>query len=313
MIKRYISIFISIVLLLSLCACSFGSNKAVAVVNDEKISSSVYQYFLSNLKSQIGDAQTVDGQPAAQYASQLALDAAVKLYVTAQKAESFGIDFTDDMQKQLDDQISALKIQAGSDEKYSEFLSQYGLDEDDYELLLKYTLIQDAVKEKVTSEYTSAAINEFYNSEMVNVQNILFKTVDDANVPLGEDVVKEKKALAEKVLTRINNGESFSALKSQYNEDIANTELGYMVSEYSNFVEPFINASVALEVGQVSEIVESTYGYHIIKRFNHVDNGEMFTSAQTDILSCLFERDVELWTQGSEIEYFNDVIESIEY
>ena len=311
--KRVVSCLISLVLLISLCACSFGSDKPVAVVNGEKISSSVYQYFLYNLKAQIGDAQTVDGMPAAEYASKLALDAAVKLYVTAQKADSLDITFTDDMQKQLDEQISTFKLQAGSDEKYVEALSQYGLAEKDYELLLKYTILQDSVKEKVTSEYSAEQINDFYNNEMVNVQNILFKTVDDANMPLAEDVIKEKKALAETVLGRINSGESFAALKSQYNEDIANTELGYMVSQHSNFVEPFIKASMALEVGNVSEIVESTYGYHIIKRFNHVDNGEMFTSAQTDILSCLFERDVNLWTQASEIEYFDDVIDSIEY
>jgi len=311
--KRVVSCLISLVLLISLCACSFGGDKPVAVVNGEKISSSVYQYFLYNLKAQIGGAQTVDGMPAAEYASKLALDAAVKLYVTAQKADSLDITFTDDMQKQLDEQISTFKLQAGSDEKYVEALSQYGLAEKDYELLLKYTILQDSVKEKVTSEYSAEEINDFYNNEMVNVQNILFKTVDDANMPLAEDVIKEKKALAETVLGRINSGESFAALKSQYNEDIANTELGYMVSQHSNFVEPFIKASMALEVDNVSEIVESTYGYHIIKRFNHVDNGEMFTSAQTDILSCLFERDVNLWTQASEIEYFDDVIDSIEY
>ncbi len=312
--KRIALIILGLLMLVSLCACSFGGNdKAVAVVNGEEISASVYQYFLSNLKSQIGDAQMVDGKPAAEYASDLALEAAVKLYVTAQKADSYDIEFTDDMKKQLDEQIDAFKLQAGSDDKYIEALSLYGLTEEDYKLLLKYTLMQDAVKEKVTAEYSSQQINEFYNDEMVNVQNVLFKTVDDANLPLGEDVIAEKKSLAESVLKRINNGESFEALKQQYNEDVANTELGYMVSQYSNYVEPFIKASMALEVGQVSDIVESTYGYHIVKRFNHVDNSEMFTSAQTDILSCLFERDVELWTQGSDIEYFYDVIESIEY
>ena len=114
--KRVVSCLISLVLLISLCACSFGSDKPVAVVNGEKISSSVYQYFLYNLKAQIGDAQTVDGMPAAEYASKLALDAAVKLYVTAQKADSLDITFTDDMQKQLDEQISTFKLQAGSDE-----------------------------------------------------------------------------------------------------------------------------------------------------------------------------------------------------
>ena len=314
-IKRYISALLCFALMFALCSCSIvgNGNSAVATVNGEEISASVYRYFLSNLKSQIGDAETVDGRPASEYASEKALEAAVQLYVTAQKAQELGVEFTQDMQKQLDTQISDLKTQAGSQEKYLESLEQYGLDEQTYTLLLKYTLIQGVVTEKVQSEYTIEQINDFYNNDMVNVQQILLKTTDDNNQPLSDSEIADKKALAEELLERINNGENFSDLKAQYNEDLANTELGYMVSEYSNFVEPFIKASMKLEVGQVSDIVESSYGYHIIKRYNHVDNSEMFTSAQTDILSCMFQRDVQLWTQAATVEYNDDVISSVEY
>lgn len=297
-----------------LCSCSiFSKDPTVATVNGEEIKSSIYGYFLSSLKTQIGNVKTVDGKPAAEYASKLAMEAAVKLYVTAQKAQELGVEFDDAMKAQFDSQISDIKDQAGNDNKYEEFLSKYGLNEDTYELLIKYTLIQNAVKTKVESSYTPEQINEFYNGSMVNVQNILFKITDENNIPLSDDVIAEKKALADDALNRINNGESFSSLKAQYNEDVANTELGYMVSDYSSFVEPFVKASMKLEVGQVSGIVQSSYGYHIIKRFNHVDNSEMFTASQTDILSSMFEKDVSLWIQASDVEYDEDAIKKVEY
>lgn len=315
MIKRYISAFLCVAVLFGMSACSLfgGGNKAVATVNGEEISASVYRYFLDNLKSQIGDSDTVDGMPAAEYASEKALEAAVQLYVTAQKAEDLGVEFTDEMQTQLDSQISDMKTQAGSQEKYLESLEQYGLDEETYNLLLKYTLLQSAVAEKVQSEYTTEQINDFYNNDMVNVQLIQLKTVDANNQPLSQSEIESKKKLAEELSDRIKAGENFADLKAQYNEDLANTDLGYMVSKYSNFSQPFIDAAMSLEVDGVSDVIELSEGFYIIKRYNHVDNSEMFTSAQTDILSCMYSRDVELWTQAAVVEYNEDAIDAVEY
>ena len=78
----------------------------------------------------------------------------------------------------------------------------------------------------------------------------------------------EAKAKAEEALAKINAGEDFMSVVKEYNDDPGMDfygedgyyfTAGYMVKEYED-------ASFALEEGGVSGLVETTYGYHIIKR-----------------------------------------------
>ena len=70
------------------------------------------------------------------------------------------------------------------------------------------------------------------------------------------------------------DGADFDALIAEYSTDHMPEE-GYAIREgYAYFVEPFVTAAMALQnVGDVSEPVESTYGYHIIKYVSDVQEG----------------------------------------
>lgn len=78
------------------------------------------------------------------------------------------------------------------------------------------------------------------------------------------DALKE----AEEVLEKVNAGEDFMALVEQYNDDPGMDmygEDGYYFNK-GYMVKEFEDATYALEFGATSGIVETTYGYHIIKR-----------------------------------------------
>ena len=83
---------------------------------------------------------------------------------------------------------------------------------------------------------------------------------------IGDDR-EENRALAEDILARLQNGEDFDTLMNEYSED---TGLIYNPDGYYFFrgemEETFEAASFALEEGEMSGIVESSYGYHIILR-----------------------------------------------
>ena len=82
---------------------------------------------------------------------------------------------------------------------------------------------------------------------------------------------QEKLALAEEILQKINDGEDFDKLITEYNEDPGETQNedgsydGYLFGT-GQMVEEFEKAAFALKDDEVSEIVETDYGYHIIKR-----------------------------------------------
>lgn len=76
------------------------------------------------------------------------------------------------------------------------------------------------------------------------------------------------KAEAEAVLERINNGEDFMALVEECNDDPGMSyygEDGYYFTA-GTMVQEYEDAAFALAEGEVSGLVESDYGYHIIKR-----------------------------------------------
>jgi parvulin-like peptidyl-prolyl isomerase len=79
--------------------------------------------------------------------------------------------------------------------------------------------------------------------------------------------IAKKRALAEAVLRRAKAGEDFAALAREFSEDPVNREDGglYEDIQRGQLLLEFEKAVLALKKGQISEIVESPHGYHIIK------------------------------------------------
>ncbi len=79
---------------------------------------------------------------------------------------------------------------------------------------------------------------------------------------------EQAKAQIEEILKKLNDGEDFDKLMGEYGWDYGmevNTD-GYYITENTSFVQEYLDATFELEVGQTSDIVETVYGYHIIKR-----------------------------------------------
>ena len=80
-------------------------------------------------------------------------------------------------------------------------------------------------------------------------------------------ILVEKESLAKEILERIKKGESFAKLAEQYSTDGSRRRGGDLGSFGKGvMVKPFEDAAFALEKGQVSGLVKTQFGYHIIKR-----------------------------------------------
>lgn len=80
-------------------------------------------------------------------------------------------------------------------------------------------------------------------------------------------ILVKNEAQAREVLDKLNKGESFSKLAEQYSID-GSRKRGGDLGEFGRgiMVREFENAAFALQKGQVSNIVKTQFGYHIIKR-----------------------------------------------
>ncbi len=80
-------------------------------------------------------------------------------------------------------------------------------------------------------------------------------------------ILVQKESLAKEILEKLNKGESFSKLAEQYSIDGSRRrggDLGFFGR--GMMVKEFETAAFALEKGQISGLVRTRFGYHIIKR-----------------------------------------------
>lgn len=146
---------------------------------------------------------------------------------------------------------------------------------------------------KSQREGTSTSELVLFNKPGVRVKHILIaipqaeqdeysklyneKKTEEANAYLAE----KQKAIqpkAEEVLAKAKKGEDFDKLVEEYGEDpgMVGNEEGYTVDQDTQFVPEFKEAALKLKVGQISELVPTVYGYHIIKAYE-VINEKVYT------------------------------------
>lgn len=172
--------------------------------------------------------------------------------------------------------FAQVKERAGSEENLLRQLKSVGITPDQ----LRERLIEEATAEaviirEVKVQVTDEDVRKFYEEnpaqfeqpEMVRVSHILLRTVDAATrEPLPEEVRQAKRKQIEELLARARAGEDFAALARQYSEDPGSKDRG---GEYTfargQMVPEFETAAFSLKPGQISDVVTSPFGYHILK------------------------------------------------
>lgn len=79
---------------------------------------------------------------------------------------------------------------------------------------------------------------------------------------------EEARARAQEVLDKVRRGEDFAALARQYSDEPGADRTGGDLNRFGRgvMVAPFEQAAFSLRVGEISDIVETPFGFHIIKR-----------------------------------------------
>ena len=169
----------------------------------------------------------------------------------------------------------------------------------------------------LTSEDTTAMTEKetalsAAQTALTNAQTALDEAAEDADKTALQTALDEAKKAAEEAQAAYNEAKdaAFAAIKGKadeiYEKAIAeDADFDALIAEYSTdnmpadgyavreggttFVEPFTNAAMALaNVGDVSEPVETTYGYHILKYVSDVEEGPVsFDSVRDTIASSL--------------------------
>ena len=119
------------------------------------------------------------------------------------------------------------------------------------------------VKDKDVRRYYNQHKDTFRVPERVKARHILVKV----NRTAPEEALKHARVKAENILKRVKAGEDFARLASEYSDDPGSKKKGGDVGFFSRgrMAPEFERAAFSLKPGEVSDIVQTNFGFHIIK------------------------------------------------
>jgi peptidyl-prolyl cis-trans isomerase D len=179
-------------------------------------------------------------------------------------------------------------------EYFEENKQQYAVGEERRAKYLTISVADMASTIEVTDAEIQARWDQNPGRETVTASHILFR-IDDP------DKENEVVARAETVLERAQAGEDFAGLAREFSEDESNAEQGGSLGTFprGQMVREFEDAAFALQPGQVSGLVKSPFGYHIIW-VTQRDQPTLESSRASLLRSIQVERATEVAKQKTE-------------
>ena len=195
-----------------------------------------------------------------------------KLLMTQSKIDSVEVG-PDMVEMQMESRLSYFIGQFGSEEEMEDYFSKSIFDiKDDLREAIEEQMITDDVRQTIIADVstTPSDVKSFYRSmepdsiPYINTEVELAQIV--AYPKYSDEVVFMLKERLLELRKRVQEGEDFGTLAILYSEApeaARRGEIGFMMR--SQLDKAYANAAWSLKAGQVSKIVESSFGYHIIQ------------------------------------------------
>lgn len=303
----------------------------VMTVNGDEVCADEYAGYMlynmsyyANMYAQLGMSDVWnDEYAAATLGSSMpaaAKDQSVYARVVLQKFNELGLKLTYDQEKQMT-QLRQDTIDSMSYDAYTKQIASFGFSDQTYSNFMYISQCYNALNDYYFGENganvpSDDELRQYFTDNYLAAKHILISTVDSMT---GETIRTdaEAKAEAQKILDRINAGEDYDTLMNEYSEDpgLAGNPDGYIFTE-GEMVTEFYDGAKALAEDEVSGLVKSDYGYHIIKRVPLDVDGQfenykpllttMVAGTMDDLLTqWMEEADVQTTEVYDEITYQN--------
>ncbi len=198
------------------------------------------------------------------------LDWMIEQVLLEQAAAGMGITVTEE---EVDAEIARIVADAGNQEEFARRLERSGMTVQDLRAQLRADLIRNRVLERVRTTIPTQA-------EQVHARHILVDTPE----------------LAQHLLAQLQSGADFAQLARLYSQDESTRDVGGDLGWFPRGVllAPEVEeAAFALQAGQVSPVIRSAFGYHIVQTLERAENRPI----SPENLQLLQEQAVQRWIE----------------
>ncbi len=243
---------------------------AVATVNGIVITQDYFDKEMARVSSQfarsgrpLNESQSVD-------VKKRVLETLINRELLYQESQHKGIKVEE---KKINDQLDTLKKRFSGEVEYQAALKKMNITEDELKSQIREGMaIQQFVDNYLVQkiEISESEVMDFYKNnpdmfkqpEQIKASHILIKVdsqADEATKGQANQKIRE-------IQKKIEAGQDFASLATEFSEGPSNAnggDLGYF--SRGQMVKPFEDAAFKLKSGEVSDIVETRFGYHLIK------------------------------------------------
>ena len=246
-------------------------DKVVAKVNGDIITLSETMVRVQTISARTNEFGEKDQIPPDKKLLRQALNLLIEERLQLQEAKKSGLKVDDSI---INKALTDLKINNGiTDEQFEKLLANEGRNVEEYKTIVRDQILvsrvsrmhiekKSVVTDRQLKKYYMKNRKEYWEPSKVRVSHILL--IAEENTPQNE--IRLKKRTIQDIHAQIRNGKDFAELARNYSEDVsAHTggDVGFI--EKGMMVAEFDDAAFQLQQGEVSDVIRTVYGFHIIK------------------------------------------------
>ena len=283
-----------ILIIFYLIYLSISLGFTVVTIDDTKFTKADLNMQLYNLKYsyfgkesyEIPDA-TLDEQitslnmTVGEYLKQQAVEELKILTAVERIAEDNNISLSDEDYEELEENKEEVISNVGGKSEFKKLLRKNNITEAAYDKFYYINKLYDKVfeelyssgkKNDLTTEEKESAKEEYFEKYLKIQQIVLAKIDVSTGSDLSDTIINQKETLANSILTEARNGADFEDLIIKYSEEAQEKGNNTYYYAKGDLLENIESVVVGLGTGSISDVIETDYAFHIVKRLELDDS-----------------------------------------
>ncbi|WMM25404.1 peptidylprolyl isomerase [Tissierella sp. MB52-C2] len=283
--RKFLAIGLLVAMIFAISGCTKGKEGLVAKVDGEGITieefESDFEVYKKIYEQRLGEgAMSEVGEDGKTLEENLKNEIVQKLIMeklVAKEATKMDISVTDE---EIEEQMLNYTTMMGGQEKFDEFLDNNKISKEFFKENLRKEILFNKHRETFMAET---------NISEKEAQKYFNANKDDLVVIKASHILVKTEEEGKKILERLNAGEKFDVLAKDLSIDKASAvnggDLGYFTK--GSMISEFEEVAFNLKVGEISDLVKTEVGYHIIYL---EDRKDTFETLKDDIMKLLKEQ-----------------------